>query len=91
MTEGVFVKSLGKSILVEWSASKVKSVCFSKAAPNVHSDLAEEIAAFLEGRGQCPTAKLDMSQCSEFKGNGSIWLYSLYHEARPRLTERLQK
>ena len=67
MTEGVYVRSLGRYIIVEWSGPKVKRVYFSQVAPEVHSDLAEEIAAFLEGSAPRPQVDLDLSRCSEFR------------------------
>jgi methylated-DNA-[protein]-cysteine S-methyltransferase len=67
MTEGVYVCSIGRYIIVEWSGQKVKRVYFSQVAPEVHSDLAEEIAAYLESSASRPEVQLDMSQCSEFK------------------------
>jgi methylated-DNA-[protein]-cysteine S-methyltransferase len=67
MTEGVYVRSLGSYINVEWSGPKVKRVYFSQVAPEVRSDLAEEIAAFLESSAPRPQVQMDLSQCSEFK------------------------
>lgn len=67
MTEGVYVRSLGSYIIVEWCGSKVKCVYFSKVAPEVRSDLAKEIAAFLEVGAPCPQVDLDLSRCSEFR------------------------
>jgi len=67
MTEGVYVRSLGRYIMVEWSGPKVKRVYFSEVAPEACSNLAEEIAAFLVGRAPCPQVDLDLSRCSEFK------------------------
>jgi O-6-methylguanine DNA methyltransferase len=67
MTEGVYVPSLGRYIIVELSCPKVKRVYFSQIASEVHSDLAEEIAAFLEGKAPRPQVELDESRCSEFR------------------------
>ena len=67
MKEGVYVRSLGRYIMVEWSGPKAKRVYFSEVAPEACSNLAEEIAAFLEGRAPRPQVDLDLSRCSEFK------------------------
>ena len=67
MTEGVYVRPLGCYIMVEWSGPKVKRVYFSQVAPEVRSDLAEKIAAFLESSAPRPQVQMDLSQCSEFR------------------------
>jgi O-6-methylguanine DNA methyltransferase len=67
MTSGVFVPSLGCSLLVEWQDEMVTRINFSQEMPTELSRLAEEIAAYLEGNAPCPRAELDMSGCSDFQ------------------------
>jgi methylated-DNA-[protein]-cysteine S-methyltransferase len=45
----------------------VKRIYFSQEMPVDRSELAEEIAAHLEGGAPCPKAELDMSACTEFQ------------------------
>ena len=45
----------------------VKRIYFSQEMPVDRSELAEEIAAHLEGGAPCPKAELDMSACTDFQ------------------------
>ena len=76
MTSGAFVPYLGCYLLVEISGSKVKGISFSNEMPSEPSRLAEEIAACLEKDAPCPTAELDMSECTDFQK----LIYALVHE-----------
>lgn len=67
MTSGAFVPSLGCYLLIEWQGEMVKRIYFSQEMPVDRSELAEEIAAHLEGGASCPKAELDMSACTEFQ------------------------
>jgi methylated-DNA-[protein]-cysteine S-methyltransferase len=67
MTSGVFVPSLGCSLLVEWQGEMVTRIQFSQEMPTEPSRLAEEIAAYLEGSAPCPREELDMSGCTDFQ------------------------
>ena len=67
MTSGTFVPSLGCYLLIEWQGEMVKRIYFSQEMPVDRSELAEEIAAHLEGGASCPKAELDMSACTDFQ------------------------
>jgi methylated-DNA-[protein]-cysteine S-methyltransferase len=67
MTSGTFVSSLGCYLLIEWQGEMVKKIYFSQEMPVDRSELAEEIAAHLEGGASCPKAELDMSACTDFQ------------------------
>ena len=67
MTSGTFVPSLGCYLLIEWQGEMVKRIYFSQEMPVDPSELAEEIAAHLEGGAPCPKAELDMSACTDFQ------------------------
>ena len=67
MTSGAFVPSLGCYLLIEWQGEMVKRIYFSQEMPVDRSELAEEIAAHLEGGASCPKAELDMSACTDFQ------------------------
>lgn len=67
MTEGAFVPSLGLYLLVVWSDQKVERIYFSQETPDGPSELAERIAAHLEGGEPCPTVELALSTCTEFQ------------------------
>ena len=67
MTSGTFVSSLGCYLLIEWQGEMVKRIYFSQEMPVDRSELAEEIAAHLEGGASCPKAELEMSECTDFQ------------------------
>jgi methylated-DNA-[protein]-cysteine S-methyltransferase len=67
MTQGVYIPALGCYLLVERSGEKVKRVRFSQVPPLSRSDLAEEIVAYLEGKGPCPQAELDVADLTDFQ------------------------
>jgi O-6-methylguanine DNA methyltransferase len=67
MTQGAYIPSLGCYLLVERSGQKVKRVRFSQVAPLEHSELAEEIVAYQEGKGPCPQAELDVADLTDFQ------------------------
>jgi methylated-DNA-[protein]-cysteine S-methyltransferase len=67
MTQGVYIPALGCYLLVERSGQKVKRVRFSQVGPLAHSKLAEEIVAYLEGKGPCPQAELDVADLTDFQ------------------------
>jgi O-6-methylguanine DNA methyltransferase len=67
MTSGTFVSSLGCYLLIEWQGEMVKRIYFSQEMPVDRSELAEEIAAHLEGGAPCPKAELEMSECTDFQ------------------------
>jgi O-6-methylguanine DNA methyltransferase len=67
MTSGTFVSSLGCYLLIEWQGEMVKRIYFSQEIPVDRSELAEEIAAHLEGGAPCPKAELEMSECTDFQ------------------------
>ncbi len=67
MTSGAFVQSLGCYLLAEMSGLKVKRILFSDERPAETFQLAEEIAAYLEGDAPCPKAELDLSGCTDFQ------------------------
>jgi O-6-methylguanine DNA methyltransferase len=67
MTKGDHIPSIGCYLIVDQSGKKVKRVYFSRELPEEHSILAQEIAAFLEGRAPCPKPELDLSDCTKFQ------------------------
>ena len=67
MTQGAYIPSLGCYLLVERSGQKVKRVRFSQVAPLARSELAKEIVAYLEGKGPCPQAELDVADLTVFQ------------------------
>jgi methylated-DNA-[protein]-cysteine S-methyltransferase len=67
MASGVFIPSLGCSLLVQQRGEMVCRVYFVRKIPSEPSPLAEEIVAYLEGKAPCPKAELDMSGCTDFK------------------------
>ena len=67
MTSGAFVPSLGCYLWIEWREGMVTRIYFSQDPPVDISELALEIAAYLEWGAPCPMAKLDMSACTEFQ------------------------
>ena len=67
MTEGAPVPSLGLNLLVEHEGNRIKRIFFSHDAPERPCSLAEEIAVYLEQRGPCPQADLDLSLCTDFQ------------------------
>ncbi|MDD1748593.1 MAG: MGMT family protein [Methanothrix sp.] len=67
MTSGALIASLGCYLLVERSGKTVKRIYFSMEMPEERSELAEEIAAYLEEGAPCPEAKLDLSGCTPFQ------------------------
>ncbi len=67
MTSGASIPSLGCYLLIEWRGELVKRIYFSQALPTQRSELAEEIAAYLQSGAPCPEAKLDLSGCTPFQ------------------------
>jgi hypothetical protein len=67
MTQGAHIPALGCYLLVERSGEKIKRVRFSQVAPLAHCELAEEIVAYLEGKGPCPQAELDVADLTDFQ------------------------
>ena len=67
MTSGAFVPSLGCYLWIEWREGMVTRIYISQDMPVDISELALEIAAYLEWGAPCPMAKLDMSACTEFQ------------------------
>lgn len=67
MASGVFIPSLGCSLLVQQRDEMVSRIYFAQEIPTEPSPLAEEIAAYLEGSAPCPKAELDMSGCTDFQ------------------------
>jgi O-6-methylguanine DNA methyltransferase len=67
MTSGAFVPSLGCYLWIEWREGMVARIYFSQDMPIDNSELALEIAAYLESGSSCPMAKLDMSACTVFQ------------------------
>jgi methylated-DNA-[protein]-cysteine S-methyltransferase len=67
MTSGAFVPSLGCYLLAETSGLKIKRILFSDERPAEPSQLAGEIAAYLEKGTPCPKAELDLSGCTDFQ------------------------
>ena len=67
MTSGAFVPSLACYLLIEWREGMVARIYFSQDMPVDRSELALEIAAYLESGSPCPRAKLDMSACTDFQ------------------------
>ena len=67
MTSGAFVPSLACYLLVEWREGMVARSYFSQDMPVDISELALEIAAYLEWGAPCPMAKLDLSACTDFQ------------------------
>jgi methylated-DNA-[protein]-cysteine S-methyltransferase len=67
MASGAFLPLLGCSILVQQRGEVVCRVYFAREIPSEHSRMAEEIAAYLEGKAPCPKVELDMSGCTDFQ------------------------
>jgi O-6-methylguanine DNA methyltransferase len=67
MTQGAYTPALGCYLLVERSGEKIKTVRFSQETPLARSELAEEIVAYLEGRGPCPQAELEVADLTDFQ------------------------
>jgi len=69
MIEGARFESIGCYLLVERSmqGQKVKRISLSKEPATEHSALAEEIIAYVEGRGPRPEVELDLSRFTEFQ------------------------
>jgi O-6-methylguanine DNA methyltransferase len=67
MTSGAFVLSLSCYLWIEWREGMVTRIYFSQEMPVDRSELALEIAAYLEWGAPCPRAKLDMSACTDFQ------------------------
>ena len=67
MTSGAFVPSLACSLRIEWREGMVTRIYFSQEMPVDRSELALEIAAYLEWGAPCPMAKLDLSACTDFQ------------------------
>jgi O-6-methylguanine DNA methyltransferase len=67
MTSGALIASLGCFLLIEWREGMVTRIYFSQDPPVDRSELALEIAAYLEWGAPCPKAKLDMSACTDFQ------------------------
>ena len=67
MASGVFIPSLGCSLLMQQCGGMVSRIYFAQEIPSEPSPLAEEIAAYLEGRAPCPKVQLDMSGCTDFQ------------------------
>ncbi len=67
MTEGAYFEALGSYILVERSGQKVKRIFLSDESAIEPSALAKEIIAYVEGRGACPEAELDLSSFTDFQ------------------------
>jgi methylated-DNA-[protein]-cysteine S-methyltransferase len=67
MTEGAYFEALGSYILVERSGQKVKRISLSEEPATEPSALAEEIVAYVEGRGPRPEVELDLSGFTEFQ------------------------
>ncbi len=76
MTSGVFVPSLGCTLLVERQDEMVTRIYFSQDMPTETSRLAEEIAAYLKWNAPCPKAELDVSECTDFQKQ----IYALVQE-----------
>ncbi|MDM7913071.1 MAG: MGMT family protein [Methanotrichaceae archaeon] len=67
MTEGANFEALDCYILVERSGQKIERIYFSSEPPSERSVLAEQIIAYVEGRGPCPEVELDLSNFTEFQ------------------------
>lgn len=67
MASGAFIPFLRCSLLVKWRSEMVCRIYFAKEVPSEPSPLAEEIAAYLEGKMPCPKVQLDMSGCTDFQ------------------------
>lgn len=67
MTEGAYFEALGSYILVERSGQRLKRIFLSREPAAEPSALAEEIIAYVEGRGPRPEVELDLSGFTEFQ------------------------
>jgi O-6-methylguanine DNA methyltransferase len=67
MTSGAFVPSLGSYLWIEWREGMVARIYFSQDMPIDNSELALEIAAYLERGAPCPKPELDLSGCTDFQ------------------------
>lgn len=67
MASGVFIPSLGCSLLVQQRGEMVSRIYFAQEISSESSPLAGEIAAYLAGKAPCPNVQLDMSGCTDFQ------------------------
>lgn len=67
MASGVFIASLGCSLLVQQRGEMVSRIYFAKEIPSEPSPLAGDIAAYLARKAPCPKTELDMSGCTDFQ------------------------
>ncbi|MDD4652892.1 MAG: methylated-DNA--[protein]-cysteine S-methyltransferase [Methanothrix sp.] len=67
MASGAFLSFLGCSLLVQKRGEMVCRIYFAQESPAEPSPLAEDIAAYLEGKAPCPNVQLDMSGCTDFQ------------------------
>jgi methylated-DNA-[protein]-cysteine S-methyltransferase len=67
MTKGAYFEALDSYILVERLGQKIERIYFSREPPSERSVLAEQIIAYIEGRGSRPEVELDLSGFTEFQ------------------------
>jgi methylated-DNA-[protein]-cysteine S-methyltransferase len=67
MTEGAYFEALDSYILVERSGQEIERIYFSREPPLERSALADQIIAYIEGRGPRPEVELDLSGFTEFQ------------------------
>jgi methylated-DNA-[protein]-cysteine S-methyltransferase len=67
MTEGAYFEALDSYILVERSGQKIERIYFSREPTSERSALADQIIAYIEGRGSRPEVELDLSGFTEFQ------------------------
>lgn len=72
MTEGARFPALGCHLLVERSGGVVKRIQLSSEPASGPSAIAEQIIAYVVGKGPCPIVDLDMSGFTEFRRRVSL-------------------
>lgn len=77
MTKGAYFEVLDSYILVERSGQKIERIYFSRESPSGKSALAEQIIAYIEGRGSRPEVELDLSGFTEFQKKVIVTVQSI--------------